>query len=257
MTEATGQKVCRGLECVTEALQTYTKTLEKAPEPAAAPAAPPPLAGGGGLTAAERSFLVELAREAVSAGAADYFSKPYNNDEVLLRISIAEQRLRHVGARPASCWQLLGAGAVGGQTLLGLPMVHRLLASDRGRVDVWPFTTGLRAPVVAAGTVVIAELWPSMLPPGVPTAEDVGMVRDEAQVRAAADWLASAAAEGTIADLFTRFAAADTHLATDFENSTFTFTAGASRHTVPFTLSGFDRALVNAGGWVEYADANY
>jgi 3-isopropylmalate/(R)-2-methylmalate dehydratase small subunit len=61
----------------------------------------------------------------------------------------------------------------------------------------------------------------------------------------------------TIADLFTRFAAADTHLATDFENSTFTFTAGASRHTVPFVLSGFDRALVNAGGWVEYADASY
>ena len=63
--------------------------------------------------------------------------------------------------------------------------------------------------------------------------------------------------EDTIADLFTRFATADTRLATDFENSTFTFTAGASRHTVPFTLSGFDRALVNAGGWVEYADANY
>ena len=116
---------------------------------------------------------------------------------------IAERRLRHVGARPSSCWQLLGAGAVGGQTLLGLPMVHRLLGSDRGRVDVWPFTTGLRAPVVAPGTVVIAELWPSMLPPGVSTAGDVGMVRDEAQVRAAVDWLVSAAAEGTIADLFT------------------------------------------------------
>jgi precorrin-8X/cobalt-precorrin-8 methylmutase len=115
---------------------------------------------------------------------------------------IVEQRLRRTGARPSSSWQLLGAGAVGSQTLLGLPMVHRLLGSARGRVHVWPFTTGVRPPVIAAGTVVIAELWPSMLPPGVPRAEDVGMVRDEAQVRAAANWLASAAAVGTIADLF-------------------------------------------------------
>jgi hypothetical protein len=41
-----------------------------------------------------------------------------------------------------------------------------------------------------------------MLPTPVPKAEDVGMVRDEAQVRAAAGWLASAAAAGTIAGLF-------------------------------------------------------
>jgi two-component system response regulator AtoC len=37
---------------------------------------------------------LELAREAVSKGASDYFSKPYNNDEVLLRISISEQRIK-------------------------------------------------------------------------------------------------------------------------------------------------------------------
>jgi two-component system, NtrC family, response regulator AtoC len=36
---------------------------------------------------------LELAREAVSKGAADYFSKPYKNDDLLLRISIVEQRL--------------------------------------------------------------------------------------------------------------------------------------------------------------------
>ncbi|MBW1808845.1 MAG: sigma-54-dependent Fis family transcriptional regulator [Deltaproteobacteria bacterium] len=37
---------------------------------------------------------LDLAREAVSKGAADYFSKPYKNDDLLLRISIVEQRLK-------------------------------------------------------------------------------------------------------------------------------------------------------------------
>ncbi len=37
---------------------------------------------------------IELAQEAVRKGAADYLSKPYKNEEVLLRISIAEQRRR-------------------------------------------------------------------------------------------------------------------------------------------------------------------
>ena len=63
--------------------------------------------------------------------------------------------------------------------------------------------------------------------------------------------------EDMIADLFTRFADRDTRLETDFANSTFTFTTDGDRLTVPFHLSEFDRALVDAGGWVEYADANY
>ncbi|MGD9330521.1 MAG: 3-isopropylmalate dehydratase small subunit [Desulfobacterales bacterium] len=63
--------------------------------------------------------------------------------------------------------------------------------------------------------------------------------------------------EDTIADLFNRFAGRETHLETDFNNSTFTFTAGELRRSFPYHLSGFDRALVEAGGWVEYADANY
>jgi two-component system response regulator AtoC len=37
---------------------------------------------------------IELARKAVRAGAADYFSKPYKTEEVMLRLSIAEQRLK-------------------------------------------------------------------------------------------------------------------------------------------------------------------
>jgi two-component system response regulator AtoC len=54
---------------------------------------------GGAGAAAEVILMsaygdIELAREAVRAGAADYFSKPYKTEEVMLRISIAEQRLK-------------------------------------------------------------------------------------------------------------------------------------------------------------------
>ncbi|MBW2700247.1 MAG: sigma-54-dependent Fis family transcriptional regulator [Deltaproteobacteria bacterium] len=52
----------------------------------------------GGLEA-ESAFImmsaygdIDMAREAVRAGASDYVNKPYKNDEVLLRISIVEQR---------------------------------------------------------------------------------------------------------------------------------------------------------------------
>ena len=63
--------------------------------------------------------------------------------------------------------------------------------------------------------------------------------------------------EDTIAELFTRFAGRDTRLETDFTDSIFSFTTDGDRLAVPFHLSEFDRALVDAGGWVEYADANY
>lgn len=60
-----------------------------------------------------------------------------------------------------------------------------------------------------------------------------------------------------IAELFARFAAWETRLATDFAAGTFTFTAGRENCVLPYHLSPFDRALVEAGGWVEYADAHY
>ena len=32
---------------------------------------------------------------------------------------------------------------------------------------------------------------------------------------------------------------------------------GQGKEEIDFSLSGFDRALVEAGGWVEYADSHY
>ena len=77
-------------------------------------------------------------------------------------------------------------------------MVHRLSAQLGDRVSVWPFTTGLRVPAVDPGAVVIAEVWPSLVPiEGVEAA-----VRDEAQVIAVASWLADLDATNRLAGLF-------------------------------------------------------
>jgi 3-isopropylmalate/(R)-2-methylmalate dehydratase small subunit len=65
----------------------------------------------------------------------------------------------------------------------------------------------------------------------------------------------------TIDALFREFAAGtsppDTILTCDIQNAVLTFKGGGTEKAVPFTLNGFDRALVEAGGWVEYADKKY
>ena len=61
----------------------------------------------------------------------------------------------------------------------------------------------------------------------------------------------------TIARLFSTFSGHETTVETDFDGGTITFSAGGVKETIPFSISGFDADLVTAGGWVEYADANY
>lgn len=61
----------------------------------------------------------------------------------------------------------------------------------------------------------------------------------------------------TVDQLFDRFAGKKTTLATDLEKNVFTFTAGGDTLEVPFEISEFDRSLVEAGGWVGFADKNY
>lgn len=57
--------------------------------------------------------------------------------------------------------------------------------------------------------------------------------------------------------LFAVFAGKDTTVRTDLETNLFVFEADGVLETIPFTLSEYDRALVTAGGWVDYADVNY
>lgn len=61
----------------------------------------------------------------------------------------------------------------------------------------------------------------------------------------------------TIDKLFSTFAGKETKLSVDMEKSLFTFEADGTRMEVPFSISGFDKSLVQAGGWVDFADRNY
>lgn len=63
--------------------------------------------------------------------------------------------------------------------------------------------------------------------------------------------------EPVIDGLFKKFSGKDTVVKTDFENGRFIFSSGPLTETVSFNISGFDRDLVKAGGWVDYADSRY
>ena len=56
--------------------------------------------------------------------------------------------------------------------------------------------------------------------------------------------------------LFADFANQETALSVDLAGS-LCFRAGDRAKTVPFTLGGFERALVEAGGWLHYAEKHY
>lgn len=109
-----------------------------------------------------------------------------------------ETALRAAGYRPSSSWQLLGAGAVGSQSLLGIPVLERLRRYAPEWVEIWPFTTGLGVGGIRPGSVVIAEVWPSL----VPVDDRSHPVRDARQVVAVADWIRAAQQSGRLAELF-------------------------------------------------------
>ncbi|GBU28332.1 3-isopropylmalate dehydratase small subunit [Treponema sp. R8-4-B8] len=57
--------------------------------------------------------------------------------------------------------------------------------------------------------------------------------------------------------LFKEFADVKTTLAVDTDKGSLCFKAGGKEKTVSFTLKNFEKALVEAGGWVEYAAKHY
>jgi len=112
-----------------------------------------------------------------------------------------ERMLRAAGRRPFSSWQLLGAGSVGSQSLVGIPVLERLRRRGGDRVHVWPFSTGLAVPSLAAGGLVIAEVWPSLV--DVTSAAGGSAVRDAVQVDGLARELADVDRRGQLPGLFT------------------------------------------------------
>ncbi len=60
-----------------------------------------------------------------------------------------------------------------------------------------------------------------------------------------------------IDELFNRFAGKQAMVEIDFAGNRLTVRAGAEAQAVPYVLSDFDRSLVEAGGWVDFADKHY
>jgi len=61
----------------------------------------------------------------------------------------------------------------------------------------------------------------------------------------------------TVDHLFTLFSDKETVLDTDLENNIFRVKSKGRNEEIVFFISDFDRALVEADGWVNYADSKY
>jgi 3-isopropylmalate/(R)-2-methylmalate dehydratase small subunit len=61
----------------------------------------------------------------------------------------------------------------------------------------------------------------------------------------------------TIDQLFKRFSGKPAEIRTDFENSRLILRTEGDEEILPFAISEFDRRLVTAGGWVDFADTHY
>lgn len=84
-------------------------------------------------------------------------------------------------------WHLFGPGTVGSQALLGIPSLERLMKkpSLKDRCVVWPFQTGWKCPEAAdrRNSVVIVEIYPSLLGRSLEVFAQPREVRDRTQVR--------------------------------------------------------------------------
>ncbi|MBW4961982.1 gephyrin-like molybdotransferase Glp [Sulfitobacter sp. CW3] len=85
----------------------------------------------------------------------------------------SEKRQAETRAKGAfSCWQMGGAGAVGSQVFMGLPVLSRLRKRFHGEINVWPFEQ-LKRPVA------FVEVWPSLTVGDAPAE----MIKDAWQVQ--------------------------------------------------------------------------
>ncbi|PZU57007.1 MAG: cobalamin biosynthesis protein CbiG [Brevundimonas sp.] len=128
-------------------------------------------------------------------------TKPPQGTGDIPEFRATEDAARKGRLQPKSVWQMHGAGAVGGQTLVGIPAVRRLLEALGPSGAVWPFGTGWRALTpedVAPLSALVVEVWPSMF--DARPAE--GEYKDQAQVRATAEALARLDDAGDLAGAF-------------------------------------------------------
>jgi hypothetical protein len=119
--------------------------------------------------------------------------------EALRHAEIATQGKGKSGAK--SVWQLMGAGSVGGQVIVGVPAVKRLVDELGDKAAVWPFTTGWKAlgeDDLDGKDIVIAEIYPAL----VEAKAEAGEAPDLAQVRAVCDYVSRLDEAGKLGALF-------------------------------------------------------
>jgi hypothetical protein len=98
-------------------------------------------------------------------------------------------------------WQMHGAGAVGGHTLLGIAAARRLVDGMGAAAAVWPFGTGWRA-LTPADVEPLSALFVEVYPPLFPAKPLPGEVKDAAGVRACAEALAKLDEAGKLGEAF-------------------------------------------------------
>ena len=115
---------------------------------------------------------------------------------------IPEFRHVEIAARTANpVWKLYFSGSVGGQTLLGIPMLRRLKMRFGEAMRVWPFETGYKAITEAhleGAEIVALEADLTVAKPQ----PQPGEVKEAAQARALAEHLARLDEAGALGVLF-------------------------------------------------------
>ena len=123
------------------------------------------------------------------------------------RRRLVEQRVKSAH----ELWKLFTTGSVGGQTLLGIAWLARLLERPglAGRHEVWPFSDGFVLPgapgaggLLAGGYLTVAEVYPRLSDDAAGVERFGHAIRDAAQVRTLAALLSDRAADGRLADWF-------------------------------------------------------
>lgn len=144
-------------------------------------------------------FAVAASVNRVFGGAGPFWGCPAGVDLPGLRavkavdyaaLGLAERRgVERLVPRAQPVWKLYTTGSVGSQSLMGLPVVHRLAQAGAA---VWPFDP-------APARVVLAEVYPSLLAQAVARE---GGIKDEVQVRLLARALWRLAQDGGLAALW-------------------------------------------------------
>ncbi|MEQ8440882.1 MAG: cobalamin biosynthesis protein CbiG [Alphaproteobacteria bacterium] len=145
-----------------------------------------------------RFDVAETLNRALSGEAFPFWGNTERRDRPFLKFrgrrahgpgDLSERRLCEARVRTTKpVWQLAYNGSVGSQALTGIPRVWQLRTDARlaFRTQIWPFETGLAdAP---AARVILAEVYPSILPPeNLPNLpKDAGQV--SAMAKALARW---------------------------------------------------------------------